>query len=46
MVARLQRKGIAGRAPQDVDPVAQFDSTQENLPGPDIVMIGRLIILP
>ena len=36
MVARLKLKGIDGRAPQDVDPVASFDSTLKNLPGPDI----------
>ena len=35
-------KGIDGRAPPGVEPVAQFDSTRENLPGPDIVRIDRL----
>ena len=45
MVARLKLKGIDGRAPQDVDSVAQFDSTQESLLGPDIVTIDRLIAL-
>ena len=45
MVARLKLKGIDGRAPQDVDPVAYFDSTLENLPGPDIGKIDRLIAL-
>ena len=42
MVARLKLKGIDGRAPQDVDSVAQFDSTQESLLGPDIGTIDRL----
>ena len=45
MVARLKLKGIDGRAPQDVDSVAQFDSTQESLLGPDIGTIDRLIAL-
>ena len=45
MVARLKLKGIDGRAPPGVEPVAQFDSTRENLPGPDIVRIDRLIVL-
>ena len=45
MVARLKLKGIDGRAPPGVEPVAQFDSTRENLPGPDIVRIDRLIAL-
>ena len=44
-VARLKLKGIDGRAPPGVEPVAQFDSTRENLPGPDIVRIDRLIAL-
>ena len=38
----LKLKGIDGRAPPGVEPVAQFDSTRENLPGPDIVRIDRL----
>ena len=42
MVAKLKLKGIDGRAPPGVEPVAQFDSTRENLPGPDIVRIDRL----
>ena len=42
MAARLKLKGIDGRAPPGVEPVAQFDSTRENLPGPDIVRIDRL----
>jgi hypothetical protein len=44
MVARLKLKGIDGRAPPGVEPAAQFDSTRENLPGPDIVRIDRLKI--
>ena len=42
MVAKLKLKGIDGRAPPGVEPVAQFDSTRGNLPGPDIVRIDRL----
>ena len=42
MVARLKLKGIDGRAPPGVELAAQFDSTRENLPGPDIVRIDRL----
>ena len=42
MVARLKLKGIAGRAPPGVEPVAYFDSTRENIPGPDIVRIDRV----
>ena len=45
MVARLKLKGIDGRAPQDVDSVAQFDSTLESLSGLDIGTINRLIAL-
>ena len=41
MVARLKLEGIDGRAPQGVEPAAQFDSTRGNLPGPDIVRIDR-----
>ena len=41
MVAKLKLKGIDGRAPPGVEPVAQFDSTRENLPGADIVRIDR-----
>ena len=44
MVARLKLKGIDGRAPPGVELAAQFDSTLENLPGPDIVIIDRLKI--
>ena len=44
MVARLKLKGIDGRAPPGVELAAQFDSTRENLPGPDIVRIDRLQI--
>jgi hypothetical protein len=36
MVARLKLKGIDGRAPPGVELAAQFDSTREILPGPDI----------
>ena len=42
MVARLKLKGIDGRAPPGVELAAQFDSTRENSPGPDIVRIDRL----
>ncbi len=35
MVARVKLKGIDGGAPQGMDSAAQFDSTRENLPGPD-----------
>ena len=45
MVARLNLKGIDGSAPPGVEPAAQFDSTRENLPGPDIRRIDRLIAL-
>ena len=45
MVARLKLKGIDGRAPPGVELAAQFDSTRENLPGPDIGRIDRLIAL-
>ena len=45
MVARLKLKGIDGRAPPGVELAAQFDSTRENLPGPDIVRIDRLRVL-
>ena len=44
MVARLKLKGIDGRAPPGVELAAQFDSTRETLPGPDIVRIARLKI--
>ena len=44
MVARLKLKGIDGRAPPGVELAAQFDSTRENLPGPDTVRIDRLKI--
>ena len=36
MVAKLKLKGIDGRAPPGVELAAQFDSTREILPGPDI----------
>ncbi len=42
MVARLKLKEIDGRAPPGVEPAAKFDTTRENLPGPDIVRIDRL----
>ena len=42
MVARLKLKGIDGRAPPGVEPTAEFDSTQEILPGPEIAKIDRL----
>ena len=42
MLARVKLKGIDGSAPQGVEPAAQFDSTRENLPGPDIARIDRL----
>ena len=45
MVARLKHKGIDGRAPPGAEPAAEFDSTRENSPGPDIVRIDRLIAL-
>lgn len=45
MVARLKLKEIDGRAPQGVEFAAQFDSTRENLPGPDTSRIDRLIAL-
>ena len=42
MIARLKLKTIDGRAPPGVEPAAQFDSTRETLPGPDIFLIDRL----
>ena len=45
MVARLKLKGIDGRAPPGVELAAQFDSTREILPGPDVARIDRLIAL-
>ena len=42
MVARLELKGIDGRAPPGVELAAQFDSTRETLPGQNIVRIDRL----
>ena len=45
MVAKLKLKGIDGRAPPEVEPAAEFDSTRGSLPGPDIVRIDRLIAL-
>ena len=41
MVARLKLKGIDGRTAPGVEPAAQFDSTRENSPGPDIARIDR-----
>ena len=45
MLARVKIKGIDGKAPPGMEPAAQFDSTQKNLPGPDIAMIARLKFL-
>ena len=45
MVARLKLKGIDGRAPPGEETAAEFDSTRENSPGPDIDRIDRLIAL-
>ena len=45
MVARRKLKGIDGRAPPGGELAAQFDSTRENLPGPDMMRIDRLIAL-
>ena len=45
MVERLKVKGIDGRGPPGVEPAAEFDSTLENSPGPDIVRTDRLIAL-
>ena len=45
MVAKLKLKGIDGRAPPGVEPVAKFDSTRGNSPGPDTSRIDRLIAL-
>ena len=45
IVARPKLEGIDGRAPPGVELAAQFDSTRENLPGPDIMRIDRLIAL-
>ena len=42
MVARLELKGIDGRAPPGVEPAASFESIRGYLPGPDIVRIDRL----
>ncbi len=39
---KAETKEIDGRAPPGVEPAANFDSTRENLPGPDIVRIDRL----
>ena len=36
MVAKLKLKGIDGRAPPGVELAAQFDSTRETLPDPNI----------
>lgn len=36
MVARLKLKGIDGRAPPGVEPPAEFASTRESLPSPDV----------
>ena len=45
IVARPKLKVIDGRAPPWLQPVAQFDSTREKLPGPHIVRIDRFISL-
>ena len=45
MVAKLQLKGIDGRAPPRVEPAASFDSIRGYLPGPDIVKTDTLIAL-
>ncbi len=45
MVTRLKLKEIDGRARPGVESAAYFDSTRENLPGPDIVRIDRLRVL-
>ena len=45
MVARLKPKKIDGRAPPGMEPAAQFDSTREKLPGPDIGTIDSIIEL-
>lgn len=45
MVAKLKFKGIDGKAHKRVELVAQFDSTQESLLGPDARMIDSLIVL-
>ena len=42
IVARPKLKGIDGRAPPGVEPVAQFDSTRENF-GRDWESIGRVL---
>ena len=46
MVARLKLKGIDRKASPGVEPATEFDSTQGNIPGPDLVRIARLIALP
>ena len=43
MVARLKLKEIDGRAPPGVELAAQFDSTRENLPGPNSSGYDNLI---
>lgn len=45
MVAKLKLKGIDGRAPPEMEHAAQFDSTRETSPGPDIGRIDRSIAL-
>ena len=42
MVAKLKLKGIDGRAPPGVEPVAEFDSTRDTSPGLDTARIDRL----
>ena len=42
MDTSLKLEGIDGRAPSDVELAAQFDSTRENLPGPNVGVIDRL----
>ena len=41
-VARVKLKGIDGMTPPGVESAAQFDSTLEMLPDPDVRMIDRL----
>ena len=45
MVARPKLKGIDERTPPGAEPAAEFDSTRENSPGPDMVRIDTLIAL-
>ncbi len=43
MVAKLKLKGIDGRLPPGMEFAAQFDSTRENLPGPNSSGYDNLI---